>query len=70
MKSRLLTVEEVSSYLHIHPQTVYYMARKGELPVVRIRSAVRFDKLAIDKWIQRQVDANEEKLLQLPDDRC
>jgi len=70
MQSRLLTVEEVSEYLNLHPQTVYVMARLGELPVLKVGRAVRFDKVEIDLWIKRKIDENHEKLLPYTNDRC
>ena len=70
MQSRLLTAEEVSQYLNLHPQTVYFMARRGELPVVKVGRAVRFDKVELDLWIKRKVEENHEKLLPLADARC
>ena len=70
VEQRLLTVEQVSVFLNLHPQTVYVMAKLGQLPVLKIGRAVRFDKLAIDLWIKRKIDENHDKLLQLPDDHC
>jgi len=70
MQSRLLTVEELSTYLNLHPQTVYFMARQGELPVLRVGRAVRFDKVEIDLWIKRKIDEAHEKLLPWSNDRC
>ena len=67
-----MTVEEASEYLHLHPQTIYVMARQGALPILKVGRAVRFDKLALDRWIQRKMDENHEKLLPFTDDdeRC
>lgn len=70
MQSRLLTAEEVSRYLNLHPQTVYFMARRGILPVLKVGRAVRFDKVEIDLWIKRKIDENHEKLLPWASDRC
>jgi len=63
MESRLLTVEEVGAYLKLHPQTVYVMARTGEIPIIKFGRALRFDKVELDLWIKRKVDENNEKLL-------
>jgi len=57
MEMRLLTVDEASRYLHLHPQTVYLMVRKGELPVFRVaRRAIRFDKDILDQWIAGKIE--------------
>ncbi len=50
MKSRVLTVHEVSSYLRVHPSTIYRMLKKHQLPAFRVGSDWRFTVEAIDKW--------------------
>jgi len=50
MKSRVLTVQEVSSYLRVHPSTIYRMLKKNQLPAFRVGSDWRFTVEAIDKW--------------------
>jgi excisionase family DNA binding protein len=47
---KVMTVEEVSQYLHIHPSTVYRLLRRGEIPAFRIGSDWRFNIEAIDAW--------------------
>ena len=49
MKSRVLTVKEVASYLHLHPSTIHRMLRKNQLPAFRVGSDWRFTVDAIDK---------------------
>ncbi len=57
MESRLLTIDLASKYLSIHPQTIYFMARRGDIPFVRIgKRGLRFDRLELDKWIQRKTE--------------
>ena len=50
MRSRVLTVQEVSTYLRVHPSTIYRMLKKNQLPAVRVGSDWRFTVEAIDKW--------------------
>ncbi|MDO8433564.1 MAG: helix-turn-helix domain-containing protein [Candidatus Binatus sp.] len=50
MKSKVLTVQEVSSYLRVHPSTIYRMLRRHQLPAFRVGSDWRFTVEAIDKW--------------------
>ena len=50
VKSRVLTVREVSSYLRVHPSTIYRMLRKNQLPAFRVGSDWRFTVDAIDRW--------------------
>ncbi len=41
---RLLTAKELAAALQLNEQTVYRLARSGEIPVVRIgKKAIRFD---------------------------
>ena len=51
MKSRVLTVQEVSSYLRMHPSTIYKMLKKNQLPAFRVGSDWRFTVDAIDRWL-------------------
>jgi len=57
IEQRLLTVDETGKYLSLHPKTIYLMARKGDLPVVRIGRAVRFDKVQLDRWIEKSLES-------------
>ena len=50
MKIRVLTVQEVSSYLRVHPSTIYRMLKSNQLPAFRVGSDWRFTIEAIDKW--------------------
>jgi excisionase family DNA binding protein len=50
MRSRVLTVQEVSTYLRVHPSTIYRMLKKNQLPAFRVGSDWRFTVEAIDKW--------------------
>jgi excisionase family DNA binding protein len=50
VKSRVLTVQEVSSYLRVHPSTIYRMLKKNQLPAFRVGSDWRFTVDAIDRW--------------------
>jgi excisionase family DNA binding protein len=44
----LWTVDDVSSYLKLQPETIRSMARRGELPAVKFGKVWRFEKTAID----------------------
>jgi excisionase family DNA binding protein len=50
MEGGILTVQEVSSYLRVHPSTIYRMLKKNQLPAFRVGSDWRFSVEAIDKW--------------------
>ena len=50
LRSKVLTVQEVSTYLRVHPSTIYRMLKKNQLPAFRVGSDWRFTVEAIDKW--------------------
>jgi len=47
---KVMTVEELSQYLHIHRYTVYRLLKRGEIPAFRIGSDWRFNIETIDVW--------------------
>jgi excisionase family DNA binding protein len=49
-KARILTVSELSEYLHVHRTTIYRLLREGRLPGFRIGSDWRFSFDAIEQW--------------------
>jgi excisionase family DNA binding protein len=62
--SSLWTVEEVAAYLRMLPATIRAMARRRELPTVRIGHAWRFRPKDIMEW----VDDHSEVQVKLPGD--
>ena len=50
MRSRVLTVPEVSRYLQVHPSTVYRLLKNNQLPAFRVGSDWRFTVESIDHW--------------------
>ncbi len=57
LNSRVLTVQEVSSYLRVHPSTIYRMLKKNQLPAFRVGSDWRFTVDALDRW-RSQVESS------------
>jgi excisionase family DNA binding protein len=51
----LLTASEVADLLRVSPSTVRRLARRGDLPVIRVGSQLRFHTAEID----RRVSARE-----------
>ena len=47
----LWTVKDVASYLSLTPETVRAMARRSELPAMKIGRVWRFDKASLKNWI-------------------
>ena len=48
--ANVLTVNELSVYLHVHRSTIYRLLKKGRLPAFKIGSDWRFSIEAIDQW--------------------
>lgn len=51
MERKSMTVKEMASYLGVHLDTVYKMARVNEIPHFRIRSKILFSKDTVDALI-------------------
>ena len=50
LKGSVLTVQEVSSHLRVHPSTIYRMLKRNQLPAFRVGSDWRFNVETIDRW--------------------
>lgn len=64
MEKRTMTVKETAEYLGVHPDTIYLMAKEGELPHIRMRSKILFFQQAIDSWVadqQKRSQTQEKK---------
>ncbi len=57
----IMTVAEVADYLKMNQRTVYSLAKKGELPGIRLGRQWRFKKEAIDKIFVERSSAISEK---------
>lgn len=49
---RLLKVEEAAQYLGLEVDTVYKKARLREVPSVKVGRALRFDLMALERFIE------------------
>jgi excisionase family DNA binding protein len=47
---RLMTVRDLSEYLHVHKSTIYRMLKQQEIPAFRIGSDWRFNIETVDRW--------------------
>lgn len=65
MASKIMTVKEVSDYLHVHPSTIYRLLKRGELPAFRVGSDWRFNTESIDEWRERQ-EASQRAMTKRP----
>lgn len=66
MEPRLLKVEEAAHYLNFHPETMYELARRGIIPTVKVGRAVRFDRVELDKFVEKKIAESFEESLKSP----
>ncbi|MCO7177049.1 helix-turn-helix domain-containing protein [Sporolactobacillus kofuensis] len=52
--SERMTAQEAADYIGCHKETIYRMARRGEIPHWRIGRNVRFSKSSLDEWKEHQ----------------
>lgn len=50
---RLLNVRETAQYLGLQVDTIYRKARLRELPSVKVGRALRFDVLALQRYVEQ-----------------
>ena len=50
---RLLNVEEAAEYLGLQIDTVYKKSRLRELPSVKVGRALRFDVVALNRYVEQ-----------------
>jgi excisionase family DNA binding protein len=48
--TRILTVKEVSNYLHVSRATIFRLVKRHELPAFKIGYDWRFNVEQIDRW--------------------
>lgn len=51
LRGGIMTASQVSAYLQVSEGRVYELARRGEMPAVRIGRQWRFKREHIDKWL-------------------
>ena len=47
---KVMTLRELSAYLHVHPTTIYRLLKRHEIPAFHIGSDWRFNIEEIDRW--------------------
>jgi len=50
----LITVEEIADYLRVTRKTIYRLLEGGSIPATKVGRQWRFDKAAIDEWLQQK----------------
>ena len=57
----VMTVREVSAYLHVHPATIYKLLKRHQMPAFHVDSDWRFYIKTIDSWRLGQDGGLKEK---------
>jgi len=55
---KIMTVEEVSEFLQVHPSTVYRLLKRHVIPAFKLGSDWRFNQESIERWIKQREEAN------------
>jgi excisionase family DNA binding protein len=58
---KIMTVREVSDYLHVHPITIYRLLKSNQIPAFRVGDW-RFNVEVIDRWRSQQEKAGAPSL--------
>jgi excisionase family DNA binding protein len=61
-EKRLYTIKEASEYLGKSVKALYHMVERRQIPFVKIRKNLRFDKIALDKWIEKHTIPDRETI--------
>ena len=61
-EKRLLTIKEASEYLGKSVKALYHMVERRQIPFVKIRKNLRFDKIDLDKWIEKHTIPDSETM--------
>jgi excisionase family DNA binding protein len=65
--AQLLTIRELSAYLHLDEVTVNKLVAAGKIPAIQLERQWRFKKAAIDEWIEQQLVGDDESFTDVPD---
>jgi len=55
----IMTTKEVAKYLRLHEITICKYAAEGKIPAIRIGRVWRFDKEALDRWINGETQKKD-----------
>ncbi len=58
---KVMTLRELSAYLHVHPTTIYRLVRRNQIPAFHVGSDWRFNIEEIDRWRLEQQNFNARR---------
>lgn len=50
---KLMTVDEVATYLRVNPMTVYRLVNRGALPGIKVADMWRFKEHDLAAWLEK-----------------
>ena len=60
---KIVNIDDLSSYLNISIPEIRKLIRESDIPHFRIRSAIRFDLIKINEWVENLEKKEQEKVL-------
>ena len=66
----LITVQEISDYLRVTKKTIYRLLERNHIPSVKVGHQWRFDKVSIDKWLNKGSSLTNASILIIDDDEA
>ena len=66
MTDRLLSTDEVASFLGVKRDTVYKLIERNELPAVKVGRLWKFRQRLVDEWVSNQPGRCKTNLADLP----
>ena len=66
--TQLMTLQEVADYLRVTEKTIYRLLKQGRIPATKVGHQWRFDKTAIDEWLQRGSVGAKANILVIDDE--
>lgn len=64
---QLMTMHELSTYLHLDEATVNRLVMAGKIPSLQVDRQWRFKRTQIDAWIEEQLVGDDESFADVPD---
>ncbi len=66
--TKLLTLEEVASYLRVTKKTIYRLLEKKDIPAKKVGHQWRFNKASINEWLGQSFTDETVNILVIDDD--
>jgi excisionase family DNA binding protein len=61
MSDKILTIQEVATYLKLNEKTAYRLVGEGKLPGFKVGGSWRFRQTELEEWITQQHKKTDNK---------